>query len=218
VRLWLLLLHTRQLLPARLSAGVLTSAGIAAATAPASPVDRSLKLPRYDVERGQRRSERYRSRRSLGRTNARYWDIPARSARAPTRYLGGSVMPFVRIDLMRGKSIEYRKTIGEIIYNAMRDVIDVPKDDKFQVITEHPAEAFNVSESYLGNHYSKDVVLIQITLNAGRSVEQKKAFYKRIVDDMNTQLNVRPQDVVINLVEVAKENWSFGGGIAQYAA
>lgn len=125
-------------------------------------------------------------------------------------------MPFVRIDLMRGKSIEYRKTIGEIIYNAMRDVIDVPKDDKFQVITEHPAKAFNVSESYLGNHYSKDVVLIQITLNAGRSVELKKAFYKRIVDDMNTQLKVRPQDVVINLVEVSKENWSYGGGIAQY--
>jgi 4-oxalocrotonate tautomerase len=173
-------------------------------------------LPRYDVERGQRRSERYRSRRSLGRTNARYWDIPARSARAPTRYSGGSVMPFVRIDLMRGKSIEYRKTIGEIIYNAMRDVIDVPKDDKFQIIAEHPGEAFNVSESYLGNHYSKDVVLIQITLNAGRSVELKKAFYKRIVDDMNTQLNVRPQDVVINLVEVSKENWSYGGGIAQY--
>ena len=127
-------------------------------------------------------------------------------------------MPFVRIDLLRGRSIEYRKTIGEIVYNAMRDVIDVPKDDKFQVIAEHPLEVFNVSESYLGNHYSKDIVLIQITLNAGRSVEQKKAFYKRMVDDMNTQLNVRPQDVVINLVEVAKENWSFGGGIAQYAA
>jgi 4-oxalocrotonate tautomerase len=126
-------------------------------------------------------------------------------------------MPFVRIDLMRGKSIEYRKTIGEIVYNAMRDVIDVPKDDKFQIISEHPLEAFNVSESYLGNHYSKDVVLIQITLNAGRSLEQKKAFYKRIVGDMHTQLNARPQDVVINLVEVAKENWSFGGGIAQYA-
>jgi phenylpyruvate tautomerase PptA (4-oxalocrotonate tautomerase family) len=137
---------------------------------------------------------------------------------ANARYSGGGVMPFVRIDLMRGKSIEYRKTIGEIVYNAMRDVIDVPKDDKFQIIAEHPLEEFNVSESYLGNQYSKDVVLIQITLNAGRSVEQKKAFYKRIVDDMNTQLNVRPQDVVINLVEVAKENWSFGGGIAQYAA
>ena len=127
-------------------------------------------------------------------------------------------MPFVRIDLMRGKSVEYRKTIGEIIYNAMRDVIDVPKDDKFQVIAEHPLEDFNVSESYLGNHYSKDVVLIQITLNAGRSVEQKKAFYKRIVDDIIVQLKTRPDDVVINLVEVPKENWSYGFGIAQYVA
>jgi len=123
-------------------------------------------------------------------------------------------MPFVRIDLMQGKSVQYRKTIGEIVYNAMRDVIDVPENDKFQVITEHPAEHFNLSESYLGNHYSKDVILIQITLNA----EQKKSFYKRIVDELKKQLNVRPQDVVINLVEVAKENWSFEGGIAQYAA
>jgi len=114
--------------------------------------------------------------------------------------------------------MEYRKTIGEIVYNAMRDVIDVPKDDKFQVIAEYPVEAFNVSASYLDNDYSKDLILIQIRLNAERSVEQKKAFYKRIVDDMNSQLNVRPQDVVINLVEVAKENWSFGSGIAQYAA
>jgi len=88
----------------------------------------------------------------------------------------------------------------------MRDVIDVPKDDKFQVIAEHPVEAFNVSASYLRNDYTKDLILIQITLNAGRSGEQKKAFYKRIVDDMHTQLNARPQDVVINLVEVAKEN------------
>jgi 4-oxalocrotonate tautomerase len=125
-------------------------------------------------------------------------------------------MPLVRIDLMRGKSIQYRKAIGEIIYDAMRDVIDVPEGDKFQIIAEHPSEDLNVTENYLGNHYSKDVVLIQITLNAGRSVEQKKAFYKRIVDEMRTQLNARPEDVVINLVEVAKENWSFGGGIAQY--
>jgi hypothetical protein len=114
---------------------------------------------------------------SAARTNAqilRYTGTP--SARAPTRYSGGSVMPFVRIDLMRGKSIEYRKTIGEIVYNAMRDTIDVPKDDKFQIIAEHPVEDFNVSESYLGNHYSNDVVLIQITLNAGRSVEQIRRF------------------------------------------
>ncbi|MBR0799678.1 tautomerase family protein [Bradyrhizobium jicamae] len=127
-------------------------------------------------------------------------------------------MPFVRIDLRRGKSAEYRKTLGEIVYKAMRDLINVPEDDKFQVITEHDPGDLNHAESYLGNRYSSDVVFIQITLNAGRSTEMKKAFYKRIADDYQSRLQGRPDDIVINLVEVAKENWSFGNGIAQYAS
>lgn len=125
-------------------------------------------------------------------------------------------MPFVRIDLIRGKSAQYRKTLGEIVYDALRDVIDVPKDDKFQVITQHDPEEFNVADSYLDNHYSKDIILIQISMSSGRSIELKKALYKRIVDVIQAKLNVRPDDVVINLVEVAKENWSFGRGVAQY--
>jgi phenylpyruvate tautomerase PptA (4-oxalocrotonate tautomerase family) len=126
-------------------------------------------------------------------------------------------MPLVRIDLIRGKSAAYRKTMGEIIYNAMVDLINVPKDDKFQIITEHAPEDLNFAESYLDNAYSQDIVLIQITLNAGRTVEMKKALYRRIADDLNAHLQLRRDDVWINLVEVAKENWSFGGGIAQYA-
>ncbi|HLQ27045.1 MAG TPA: tautomerase family protein [Acidiferrobacterales bacterium] len=125
-------------------------------------------------------------------------------------------MPFVRIDLAKGKSAEYRKTIGEIVYQAMTDVINVPQDDKFQIITEHPTEELNVAESYLGIKYSKDIILIQITLNQGRTVELKKAFYRRIADDLHAQLKVRLEDVFINLVEVPKENWSYGNGIAQY--
>ena len=127
-------------------------------------------------------------------------------------------MPFVRIDLKRGKSEQYRKTLGEIVYSAMIDLINVPRDDKFQIITEHDSGDLNYAESYQGNHYSEDIVFIQITLNAGRSLELKKAFYKRIVDDFQNQLRGRPDDIVINLVEVAKENWSFGHGIAQYAS
>jgi phenylpyruvate tautomerase PptA (4-oxalocrotonate tautomerase family) len=127
-------------------------------------------------------------------------------------------MPFVRIDLKRGKSEQYRKTLGEIVYSAMIDLINVPRDDKFQIITEHDRGDLNYAESYLSNRYSEDIVFIQITLNAGRSLELKKAFYKRIVDDFQNQLRGRPDDIVINLVEVAKENWSFGHGIAQYAS
>jgi phenylpyruvate tautomerase PptA (4-oxalocrotonate tautomerase family) len=126
-------------------------------------------------------------------------------------------MPLVRIDLIRGKPPAFRKTLGEIIYLAMTEIINVPPNDKFQIITEHAAEELVIADSYLGNDYTQDIILIQITMNAGRTVDMKKAFFKRIADDLHTQLNVRREDVVINLVEVAKENWSFGGGIAQYA-
>ena len=126
-------------------------------------------------------------------------------------------MPFVRIDLAKGKPAEHRKAIGEIVYNAMTETINVPADDKFQVITEHAADELNFPKSYLGIEYSKDLIFIQITLNSGRTLDMKKAFYKRIADDLHGQLNVRREDVLINLVEVAKENWSFGNGIAQYA-
>ena len=126
-------------------------------------------------------------------------------------------MPFVRIDLAKGKPAEHRKAIGEIIYKAMTEIINVPADDKFQVITEHAADELNFPKSYLGIEYSKDLIFIQITLNSGRTLDMKKAFYKRIADDLHGQLNVRREDVLINLVEVAKENWSFGNGIAQYA-
>jgi 4-oxalocrotonate tautomerase len=127
-------------------------------------------------------------------------------------------MPLVRIDLARGKSAQYRKSLGDIIYRAMTDVINVPQDDKFQVITEHPAEELNVTPTYLGIRYSPDLLLIQITLSQGRTVEQKSAFYKRVALDLQRELKIDPQDVFINLVEVAKENWSFGNGVAQYVA
>ena len=126
-------------------------------------------------------------------------------------------MPLVRIDLVRGKSGSFRKQVGEIVYNAMRETINVPAYDKFQVITEHAADEINVADAYLGNSYTQDIILIQITMNTGRTVDMKKALFKRIADGLHDQLKVRRDDTVINLVEIAKENWSFGSGIAQYA-
>jgi phenylpyruvate tautomerase PptA (4-oxalocrotonate tautomerase family) len=126
-------------------------------------------------------------------------------------------MPFVRIDLAKGKSAAQRKLIGDIVYAAMTEVINVPADDKFQVIAEHSADELNFPKSYLGIEYSNDIVFIQITLNAGRTVEMKQKFYKRIADDLHAQAKIRREDVFINLVEVVKENWSFGNGVMQYA-
>jgi 4-oxalocrotonate tautomerase len=126
-------------------------------------------------------------------------------------------MPLTRIDLARGKSVDYRTTIGQVVYEAMMATLNVPNGDRFQVITEHPAETFAFDPGYLSIQRSKDCVFIQVTLNDGRTVYQKRAFYRAIADGLHQRLELRREDVFINLVEVRKENWSFGNGEAQYA-
>lgn len=126
-------------------------------------------------------------------------------------------MPLVRIDLSSDTPETLSPAIGDLVYQAMRDTIDVPEHDKFQVITRHAPQELVHPASYLGVSYSPGFVLIQITLNQGRTTEMKKAFYKRVADDLHGRLGIRREDVFINLVEVAKENWSFGNGEMQYA-
>ena len=127
-------------------------------------------------------------------------------------------MPLVRIDLRQGKTPEYRLKIGDTVYRAMRETINMPEHDRFQVITDHAADGHLYDPSYLGINRTDDVVFIQITLNAGRTLEQKKALYARIAELLAIEPGIRPEDVLINLVECAKEDWSFGNGIASYAS
>lgn len=127
-------------------------------------------------------------------------------------------MPLVRISLREGKSEAYRRAIGEAVHRAMAETINVPALDRFQVITEHSATDLIYDPTYLGIARTDDVVFVQITLNAGRTVEQKRALYARIAALLGENPGVRPQDVLVNLVEVPRENWSFGNGEAQYAS
>ena len=125
-------------------------------------------------------------------------------------------MPLVRIDLRKGKQAAYREAISRIVHEALVSV-GVPKDDRFQVINEHDSENFVFDPNYLDIRRTEDLVIIQITWNEGRTVEQKKALYKAIADGLAAALSLRREDVFISLVEVKRENWSFGNGIAQYA-
>jgi phenylpyruvate tautomerase PptA (4-oxalocrotonate tautomerase family) len=125
-------------------------------------------------------------------------------------------MPLARIDLVSGKSAEYRKGIGDVVYDALLRHFNVPKNDRFQIITEHPAGGFIYDPTYMDIQRSADSLFIQITLSEGRTVEIKQAFYKAVADGLHERLKLRRGDVLINLVEVKKENWSFGNGQAQY--
>ncbi|HVJ61984.1 MAG TPA: tautomerase family protein [Tahibacter sp.] len=126
-------------------------------------------------------------------------------------------MPLARIDIPQGKSKTFRDTLGDVVYQAMRTTINVPEGDRFQIINEHRRENLHIDPDYLGIARSADCILIQITLNEGRTLEQKKAFYLAIADGCCERLGMRREDVFVNLVEVKRENWSFGNGIAQYA-
>ncbi len=126
-------------------------------------------------------------------------------------------MPLVRISLRKGKDPSTIQAIADGIHEAMVSTVNVPKDDRFQTVTEHGAEGFVYDPGYLGVKRTDDLVVIQITLNQGRTVEMKKALYARIAENLAKNPGLRKEDVFINLVEVPKENWSFGNGEAQYA-
>ncbi len=126
-------------------------------------------------------------------------------------------MPLVRIDLARGKPAGYRRAIADVVYAAIIDVLGAPKNDRFIVVTEHEDGQIDVSPEYLGIEHTPDVVLIQIALNEGRTVPVKQDFYRVVADGLHDRIGLRREDVIICLVEVKKENWSFGNGIAQYA-
>src|SRR5699024_846384 len=126
-------------------------------------------------------------------------------------------MPLVRIDLLEGNTAEFKSQLGELVYQSMLETIGIPEENKFVVVNDLKAEELIFSTNYLGVDRTEGIVIIQITMNEGRTTEVKKALYKTVADKLNSQLDIRKEDVFINLVEVNKENWSFGNGIAQYA-
>jgi 4-oxalocrotonate tautomerase len=126
-------------------------------------------------------------------------------------------MPLIRISLRKGKPSAYRKALADGVYLALRETFNVPEDDLFVTISEHEEDNFFYGANYLGIERSDDLVIVQITVSNTRTVDQKKALFQRITGRLGTEPGLRPEDVFINLIEVEKENWSFGHGIAQYA-
>ena len=126
-------------------------------------------------------------------------------------------MPLVRISLRAGKTPEYIRDIADSLYAAMRADFAVPEDDRFMLVSQHAGDEFMYDPGYLGIERSDDLVIVQITANNTRTLAQKQAFFRQAAQNLSQSPGLRPEDVFISLVEVPKENWSFGNGIAQYA-
>lgn len=127
-------------------------------------------------------------------------------------------MPLVRINISQTASKEVVRTVSDVVYEAMINVANVPQHDKFQIITRHASdELVYPEEGYLGVSYTPQIVFIQVAWNAGRTTDTKKAFYKAIADGIHAKAGIRKEDVFISLIDVAREDWSFGNGEMQYA-
>lgn len=125
-------------------------------------------------------------------------------------------MPFVRISLSANYSSDVARVVGDGVHAALVAALDVPAEDRFQVVTQHAAAEMIWNRTYLGVDRSEAAVFVQIFLAEGRSDDKKRALYANIVANVTAAGLVRPQDVLIVLSESPRVNWSFGNGIAQY--
>ena len=125
-------------------------------------------------------------------------------------------MPLVRITLATGRTAAERRAIADGVHKALVQTANVPPDDRFQVVQQVPKGGLVWDADYLGFKRTAGVIFVEITLNAGRTVEVKKALYAAIAHELARAAGVRPDDVLVNLVEVPRENWSFGGGRMSY--
>ncbi len=125
-------------------------------------------------------------------------------------------MPLVRIAVRQGKTAAYRRAVADAVHEGMVEAIKVPKEDRFQIVTEHDADGLIVDRTFLGVDRSDDAVIVQISLRRGRPVELKQALYRRIVEKLADGPGVRPEDVLIVLSENDLADWSFGNGEAHY--
>ena len=128
-------------------------------------------------------------------------------------------MPLARIDVAAQISPEIVAAIGDVVYEAMVSVANVPEHDRFQIINRHAHdELIYPAAGYLGITYTPAIVFIQVTWSAGRSIEVKKAFYKAVAEGIHLRAGLRKEDIWISLIDVKREDWSFGNGEMQYAS
>lgn len=127
-------------------------------------------------------------------------------------------MPLVRVSMKIGRTAEQKTLISDAIYDAMRETLNVPEDDRFQILTEHAADGLICAPHYLGIEHTDNILFIHVFLRKGRTVEMKQAFYRRTAELLHQRTGLRMEDVFITLTENDLPDWSFGNGIAQYVS
>ncbi|MEY4424021.1 MAG: hypothetical protein RLZZ258_1124 [Actinomycetota bacterium] len=122
-------------------------------------------------------------------------------------------MPLVRIDLLAPRSHEHAREIADAIHRSIVSEYGIPASDRFQILNF--ADEVIAEDAGLGFNRSRDVVMIQIFTQRGRTVEAKQSLYAALAQNLG-HIGIEPEDVFIGYFENGPEDWSFGFGRAQY--
>jgi hypothetical protein len=124
-------------------------------------------------------------------------------------------MPLLRFDLIEGRSESEIRKILDATHEVLLETLKVPKRDRYQVVHEHKRSRMIVEDTGLGFVRSDRVLLLQVT-SRPRSREMKEDFYRLLVERLAARCGILPDDVIVNFVTNADEDWSFGAGRAQF--
>jgi 4-oxalocrotonate tautomerase len=119
-------------------------------------------------------------------------------------------MAIVRIDFSQCQAEELGRQLAMAVNATMHQVLKVPPNENYLVCQRHPTGMLLHDPGTVQPERLARIVFIQITLNQGRSPELKAAFFSQLNRNVCNATGLQPEDVFVNLVEVARENWSFG--------
>lgn len=115
-------------------------------------------------------------------------------------------MPLVRIEIEKGKTLEYKKELLDGVHTALVNAIHIEEWDRFQRLTEFDPECFEKSDSK-----TNKFTLIEITMFPGRTKEQKARIFNEIVTELRNRLGIDATDVFITIHEPPNEDWGLAG-------
>ena len=126
-------------------------------------------------------------------------------------------MPLVRISVPQTTTTKDIEAVSDAVHQALVAHCTVPMADKFHLVQRHAQDELICTSEFLGVKHSAHVVMVQIFFSSGRSLDAKKALYAQIAEQVAVTSSFAASDVIINLSETTRDNWSFGNGIAQYS-
>jgi Tautomerase enzyme len=127
-------------------------------------------------------------------------------------------MPVAKIHVLEGQYDEAR--LGKLsgaIQDALISALGIPPEDFFQIIHIRPRSQFRHTPSFLGLHYSDDLILLEITFISGRPREKRLGLLQALNERVVAATGISPDDLMTTLYETPGENISFGRGFAQRA-